>query len=85
MKTSPLNPAHKSLPRREFAVLSRFLVPGDPLYMPEQEKNVTTLIRLYKEGKITVNDEIFVADGRLVSKEEYITTKAPCFWEVSLI
>ncbi|KOS48141.1 hypothetical protein ACN38_g888 [Penicillium nordicum] len=49
--------------------------------MPEQEKNVTTLIRLYKEGKITVNDEIFVADGRLVSKEEYITTKAPCFWE----
>ncbi|KAJ5944866.1 hypothetical protein N7516_005034 [Penicillium verrucosum] len=81
----PIKPRPQITTEERIAVLSRFLVPGDPLYMPEQEKNVTTLIRLYKEGKITVNDEIFMADGHLVSKEEYITAKAPSFWEVSLI
>lgn len=67
------------------AVLSRFLVPGDSLYMPEQEKNTTALISLYKEGKITVNDEVFMVDGRIASREEYIAVKKPSFWEVSLI
>ncbi|KOS39432.1 hypothetical protein ACN38_g9726 [Penicillium nordicum] len=63
------------------AVLSRFLVPGDSLYMPEQEKNTTALISLYKEGKITVNDEVFMVDGRIASREEYIAVKKPSFWE----
>lgn len=81
----PFTPRPPITTEERVAVLSRILVPGDSLYMPEQEKNITALISLYKEGKITVNDEVFVVDGRLASKEECIAAKKPHFWEVSLI
>ncbi|KAJ5945406.1 hypothetical protein N7516_005574 [Penicillium verrucosum] len=81
----PFTPRPPITTEERVAVLSRFLVPGDSLYMPEQEKNITALISLYKEGKITVNDEVFMVDGRIASREEYIAVKKPSFWEVSLI
>ncbi|KAJ5207642.1 hypothetical protein N7449_002021 [Penicillium cf. viridicatum] len=67
------------------AVLTRILDPNDSLYLPAQSKNITALISFYKEGRITVNDEVFVVDGHIASREDCIAAKKPYFWEVSLI
>ncbi|KAF9252770.1 hypothetical protein CBS147333_2979 [Penicillium roqueforti] len=63
------------------AALARVLDPNDPLYRPSQAKNVATVIELYQNGTITVNDEVFVVDGRVASQEECIAAKKPYFCE----
>lgn len=67
------------------AALARVLDPNDPLYRSSQAKNVATVIELYQNGTITVNDEVFVVGGRVASQEECIAAKKPYFCEVSLI
>lgn len=59
-------------------MLTRILDPNDSLYLLAQSKNTTALISLYKEGMITVNDEVFVVDGHIASREECIAAKKPC-------
>ncbi|KAJ6137126.1 hypothetical protein N7471_003612 [Penicillium samsonianum] len=63
------------------AVLTRVLDPNDSLYLPNQTTNIVTLIDLYNKGMITVDDEVFVVDGRVASREECIAAKKPYFWE----
>ena len=67
------------------AALARALDPKDSLYRPKQLKNIATVVELYKNGSITVNDEVYVVDGIVASQEECIAAKKPYFWEVSLI
>ncbi|KAJ5199228.1 hypothetical protein N7491_000215 [Penicillium cf. griseofulvum] len=84
-QSQPFIPYPPITTEKRVAVLSRMLVPNDSLYQPAQSKNITALISFYKEGRITVNDEVFVVDGHIASREECIAAKKPYFWEVNLI
>jgi hypothetical protein len=84
-QSQPFIPRPPITTEERVAVLTRVLDPNDSLYLPTQSKNIIALIDLYNKGIITVDDEVFVVDGRIASREECIAAKKPYFWEVSLI
>ncbi|KAJ5535470.1 hypothetical protein N7527_001724 [Penicillium freii] len=83
-QSQPLIPHPPITTEERVAVLTRLLDPNDSFYLPVQSKNITALINFYEEGKITVNDEAFVVDGHIASREECITAEKAIFLEGQL-
>jgi hypothetical protein len=51
--------------------LSGYLDPNNPNYQPEQQHtNIKAAIKLYHEGKIDGVEQVFIMDGKVVSKKE---------------
>jgi hypothetical protein len=51
--------------------LRGYLDPNNPNYQPEpQHINIKTAIKLYEDGKIDGVEQVFIMDGKVVSKEE---------------
>jgi hypothetical protein len=63
-------------------ILKRGLDPKDNLYFPLQKTNLLALIQMYEQKEITVDDDVYVMEGRRVTAEECEQPKAPFFREV---
>ena len=51
--------------------LRGYLDPENPHYQPEQQHtNIKAAIKLYEDGKIDGMEQVFIMDGKLVSKKE---------------
>jgi hypothetical protein len=57
--------------------LRGYLDPKNPHYQPEQQHtNIKAAIKLYEDGKINGEEEIFIMDGKLVPEKEIYTGKS---------
>ena len=57
--------------------LRGYLDPNNPHYQPEQQHtNIEAAIKLYEDGKINGVEQVFIMDGKVVSKKEIFARKA---------
>jgi hypothetical protein len=62
--------------------LRSYLDPKDPNYQPEQQHtNIKAAIKLYEDGKIDGEEEVFIKDGNLVPEQEIFKGGACCWNE----
>ena len=58
--------------------LRSYLDPNSPDYQPEyQHTNIKAIIKLYEEGKIDGMQQVFIKDGKIVSREESYKGPSP--------
>jgi hypothetical protein len=50
--------------------LRGYLDPNDLKHQPEQHTNIKAAIKLYEDEKIDGLEQIFIMDGKIVSKRE---------------
>ena len=50
--------------------LHGYLDPKHPLYQPKQNVNIKAVIELYKDKKIDGIQEVYIMEGKVVTKEE---------------
>ena len=51
--------------------LRSYLDPNDPHYQPERQHiNIKAAIKLYEDGKIDGVEQVYIMDGKVVSREE---------------
>ena len=56
-------------PADRIKVLKRGLDPNDSIYLPKQKANLEEVIRMYEEGELNVGQEVYLMEGRLVTKD----------------
>jgi hypothetical protein len=62
--------------------LRSYLHSNNPNYQPEiQHINIKAAIKLYEEGKIDGMDQVFIRDGKIVSREEALEGPSPFICE----
>ncbi|KAJ5893473.1 hypothetical protein N7495_005164 [Penicillium taxi] len=82
IKSGPSYIPSPPMTEAERATLLKPLIdPKSDSYTANHAKNLTKVIELYETGQLTVNDEIWVVDGELVSKEEGEATLKHCTHE----
>ena len=62
--------------------LQHALDPNDPVYLPDQQRNIQKVIQMYERGELLIGQEVYVMDGEVVTRKECERSRAPCFREV---
>jgi hypothetical protein len=89
-KISPMDTPIKILPTiplvepfnigKRIEELRNYLDPKHSSYQPErQHNNIRAAIKLYERGQIDGTEQVFIKDGKIVTKKE-IFEGPPCSW-----
>jgi len=83
IKFSPMVPLPDTFDvEKRIEELRSYLDPESPDYQPKnQHVNIKAVIKLYEEKKIDGTQQVFIKDGKIVSREETFKGPSPSFIE----
>lgn len=71
-------------PNARISFLQSLLIETNPKYQhPRQHENIKAAISMYESGVLNGSNKVFIAGGKIVSKEEALECGLPVWGEVS--